>query len=199
MKDRNRLRYHIRAAREWLGQADTSLEMEKDVQGDLKLMLARAELQRAAETSEHPRGRFLKLVPLAVAAVFAATWIGWNHHEDAPAGSGTQESAIVETKPGAGAHAEDFPASALGAGRTEESILSQESRVTEDADLRTAPEALADDIPGKWEEPPPRAREEVQEPERQEKAEPFSGSAPAIPSADMQKLMQSAGKVLRAE
>ena len=39
---RKRLRLHIKAAKEWLGQAEDSLEKERDIQGDLKLMLAKA-------------------------------------------------------------------------------------------------------------------------------------------------------------
>ena len=40
---------HIRAAREWLGKAETSLDRHDDIQGDLKLMLAKAELSHVAE------------------------------------------------------------------------------------------------------------------------------------------------------
>ena len=46
MEDRSRLRRHVRAAREWLGRAEDSLDRAEDVRGDLNLMLAQAELTR---------------------------------------------------------------------------------------------------------------------------------------------------------
>ena len=41
------VRNHIAAAKGWLNQAEDSLEQENDIRGDLNLMLAQAELQRA--------------------------------------------------------------------------------------------------------------------------------------------------------
>lgn len=46
---------HIRAAREWLGRAEDSLAQENDVQGDLKLMLAKAELAHVGHCSASQR------------------------------------------------------------------------------------------------------------------------------------------------
>ena len=45
---RRDLRKHIRAARDWLSRADDSLGRENDAAGELHLMLARAEMQRAS-------------------------------------------------------------------------------------------------------------------------------------------------------
>ena len=80
VEDRSRLRHHVRAAREWLGRAEDSLDRAEDVRGDLNLMLARAELARAQET-ERPRPSVLwmrRIAPLCTAALLAGgilwTW-----------------------------------------------------------------------------------------------------------------------------
>ena len=85
MSDRRRTQQqHIRAARDWLGQAEHSLERENDVQGDLKVMLARAELSHVQDS---PRGRRLKfwgsgIFPAAAAVLLAAgAWTVWHMPE----------------------------------------------------------------------------------------------------------------------
>lgn len=51
MRDRNqKQRRHIRAAREWLGEAEHSLAENHRVRGELKVMLAKAELARVEGT-----------------------------------------------------------------------------------------------------------------------------------------------------
>ena len=68
---------HIRAAREWLGRAEDSLAQENDVQGDLKLMLAKAELAHVGHCPASHRliiwGR-RALAFLAAAGLAAALW-----------------------------------------------------------------------------------------------------------------------------
>lgn len=49
MKQDRKIRQHITAAKGWLSRAEDSLEQENAIQGDLKLMLAQAELKRAQE------------------------------------------------------------------------------------------------------------------------------------------------------
>ena len=74
MKDRNqKQRRHIRAARQWLGEAEHSLAENHRVRGELKVMLAKAELARVEGTPGH---RFVKkwsmrILP-ALAAIFLA-------------------------------------------------------------------------------------------------------------------------------
>ena len=80
MSDRRKTqKNHIRAARDWLGQAEHSLDRENDVQGDLKLMLAKAELSRVQAS---PRGNRLKcwglrFIPAVVALAIAAMAVLW--------------------------------------------------------------------------------------------------------------------------
>ena len=58
MKERNqKQRRHIRAARQWLGEAEHSLAENHRVRGELKVMLAKAELARVEGTPGH---RFVK-------------------------------------------------------------------------------------------------------------------------------------------
>ena len=58
-KRKNRRR-HIKAASDWLIQAEKSIESKNDVQGDLKIMLAKAELQNAENhRSKTPLKKFL--------------------------------------------------------------------------------------------------------------------------------------------
>lgn len=48
----NMMREHIAAAKKWLGKAETSLNNENNIRGDIHLMLAEAELKRAKEKSK---------------------------------------------------------------------------------------------------------------------------------------------------
>lgn len=48
----NMMREHIAAAKKWLGKAETSLNNDNNIRGDIHLMLAEAELKRAKEKSK---------------------------------------------------------------------------------------------------------------------------------------------------
>lgn len=203
MRDRKQLRSHIRAARDWLGQADRSLERENDLQGDLKLMLAQAELQRAKEALPEPAWRRWgrRLLPLAVAGVLAAVlWLPQETPE-ATDERGGKEAAYVP--PPAMAIQETLPPS-VGEGEPDALELEQ----PETPLLPEAVEAQERPLPVQKEAEPLRETEPLgEEATTQESAEKASppGNAgagakvPKVPSEDMQKLMQSAGKVLRAE
>ena len=53
MKDNHgRYRKHIKAAKDWLGRAEDSIDKDNDIRVDLDVMLAQAELQRAKEANE---------------------------------------------------------------------------------------------------------------------------------------------------
>lgn len=196
MQDRrNRLREHIRAAREWLGQAEHSLQHEKDVQGDLKLMLAKAELKRAEETGKQGRvgAVFLRFVPLVAAGAIALGMFyfasGWN----------AEPSVLLEPS-AVTAVQEPLPKD----GQTQQSVDGVASEVA-------APQPAETDAPLQMEEMQPLpAAEPVlpktpawqAEPEAApQQAEPEQAPVEqsGIPSRDMQQLMQSAGQILRAQ
>ncbi|MBB5336362.1 hypothetical protein [Pectinatus brassicae] len=48
----NMMKEHITAAKKWLGKAETSLNNQNNIRGDIHLMLAEAELKRAKEKNK---------------------------------------------------------------------------------------------------------------------------------------------------
>ena len=191
--DRRERAKSIRAAREWLTGAEHALAGEDDLAGDLKLMLARAELARLAADR---RARFRRwaarlLPPLAAAA--AITWIVW----DAPP---TEEFAASTPAQTSEMHADiliptfapietalpiqsvERPASPVP---VEETAVQQETvRPTSDEHQEGARTEAAQtySIP---------THVETAAPERAVIAQP------RVPNADLQHLMQVGGKILR--
>lgn len=172
--DRRERAKSIRAARDWLTGAEHALAGEDDLAGDLKLMLARAELARIA-ADRRARLRHIVawlLLPLVGAAALA--YVVWDtpppvqraeHHVDAPVfAADTVEHAapLTETPPPAAASPQEMPAAA-------------------DA-----------------ERPTPQTQPAAGAVAAQS---PVQSAAPALPSrvpdADMQRLMQVGGKILR--
>ena len=188
--DKDSKRARIKAARDWLGQADDSLERADELQGDLKLMLAKAELEGAS-----PGRRTLRLrkwlsrgAALAVAVLIVLAIENW------PFGREPVQEDISPPVP----------------------VRSLESQPKED---KAAAGQAEEEIHGSGENPPPSG-EPVEErvvavpPQVQESAEAREGTfeagtpqsaasphltyaPPRVPSADQQRLMQEAGEVLR--
>ena len=175
---------HIRAARDWLGQAEHLLDHENDIQGDLKLMLARAELSKVQES---PRGRWfrcwwLRLVPAVLALFIAAGgWLFWQHWQrpDVPV---TANEPVL-----AGSHnpvEESSPPRATGPSvqqaqpDTKTSASASALPASQPATLITVPESSAV-LP------------------HVSAAQPAVTPVPTPPTPATQKLMQSAGKILR--
>ena len=180
---RNRLKRHIAAAKEWLGRAEKSLEQDNAIKGDLHLMLAQAELQRAKETKSGSR-RFrwhgCEFVPLAVAVLLVWAGLGLLDFRtvDRPASLQTMAEELPRTA--APRIPAVKPAAPLPGKAAPAIILPQ----------REAPPAAA---------VKPALAEPAVEPVRQ--AEPPQALAePAkVPPVEMQKLMRAAGKTLRAQ
>lgn len=165
---RTSFKNHVRAAKEWLGEAESSLDKEQDLRGDLKLMLAQAELQRANET-KHLTKRELwlrRIIPLLCAVLLVAViWqmVLFMTPQPAAVPAEPQQPVIQVVR--------EIPV-----------IEKQES---------AAPEVKAvDEVP-------------ADEPTETLSAQdvPVSGetSESAVPSRDMQKLMNTAGQSLRAQ
>ena len=187
--ERERLCAHIRAAKDWLGRAESSLEREEDIKGGLNLMLAQAELQRAKETRR--RERFAKLLAPALALVIAVGGIFVYRMSLPP----SERSNVAETAERLAAPAAPVqpPIPAEPAAPAVESAPVLADSVhggivfapVEAADAPAAEAALeAKAAPAAQGEP--RTAEEVRE-----------DAAPAPPTQDMQKLMLAAGRVLR--
>ena len=173
---------HVRAAREWLGRAENSLEQDDHIRGDLDVMLAQAELQRAQEMDEGAlRRRWLRrLLPAGTAAILAGiAWGLW--------------PAVPETPPGdAGMTAASAPLV-----RQEGTVfVSPEQKIGE----RVSIAEVEIDVPH---ETAPAAIEETAAEERimpeQPERNPEQKQAVRLPSVDMQKLMSQAGQSLRAQ
>ena len=168
----------IRAARDWLGEAESSLESGRDAAGDLKVMLAEAELTRAREkTRLTPWQRFgRRILPLTLFALFVV--LGFFLHPAAEqAGEGTPVS-IQQTA------AENV---------SEVSAAPEEQA----AEAMAAPEPYS--VPAVAPVSPPQESNPAREP-APAAAAPVPASPPAAPvppSQSKQKLMQAAGKVLR--
>lgn len=187
--ERSRLRRHVRAAREWLGRAEDSLDRAEDVRSDLNLMLAQAELMRAKET-ERPSAPMIwarRVAPFCIAAVLAGGSL-WAWRAGVP------------------------PAQELPPGERRIDLRTEEALTGSAASL---PQTLNPIPPAAQETPPVVASPVEPEPsvieaERQE-SEPVADGQEAetppadplpqearLPSEDMQRLMNSAGQSLRA-
>ena len=170
----------IRAARDWLAGAEDALAGADDVSGDLKLMLARAELACMTSTRRARLRRRARILLPALALVALALWGLWYAQVQEPA---AVPAAAVEERaetPAAQVPVEDIPVPAPQVA----SAAPLPPHVTEGAET---PAAAAQDIA-------PAA-----EPVVHESAVPPAAHAPAsrLPSADMQHLMQVGGKILR--
>lgn len=183
--DRDSKRARIQAARDWLGQADASLDRKEDVQGDLKLMLAKAELEGAAPGK---KTRMLKCwlsrgAALALAVLIALFIESWSLDREP-----VQEPDSVEDVPAVADAAEadrgaDVPETAgEQLAQTQEeggniSLVQQSAAAQEETASREGP----------FEAGSPQSA-----------ASPhLTYAPPGVPEPDKQRLMQEAGAVLR--
>ena len=187
---------HVRAAREWLGRAEHSLEQEDHIRGDLDVMLAQAELQRAQETEEgRVRRRWLgRLLPAGAAALVAA--LVWGLWPSVPAPLIDRPSVMPAAEPG-----EAGSASVPAAAATPMAIESSTVRpMTAEIAPPTVPPMTAE-ISSVVEEPS-SVEVPISEAADMEPLPQPSSRVPSrdiLPSRDMQKLMSAAGQSLRAQ
>mgnify|MGYP001012420850 FL=1 len=188
---------HVRAAREWLGRAEDSLEQEDHIRGDLDVMLAQAELQRAQETEEgRVRRRWLgRLLPAGAAALVAA--LVWGLWPSVPAPLIERPSVMPAAEPG-----EAGSASVPAAAATPMAIESSTVRPMTAEIVSPTVSPMTAEISSVVEEP---SSVEVPISEKAADMEPLpqpSSRVPSrdiLPSRDMQKLMSAAGQSLRAQ
>ncbi len=188
---------HVRAAREWLGRAEDSLEQEDHIRGDLDVMLAQAELQRAQETEEgRVRRRWLgRLLPAGAAALVAA--LVWGLWPSVPAPLIERPSVMPAAEPG-----KAVSASVPAAAATPMAIESSTVRPMTAEIVSPTVSPMTAEISSVVEEP---SSVEVPISEKAADMEPLpkpSSRVPSrdiLPSRDMQKLMSAAGQSLRAQ
>ncbi|MBF1683769.1 MAG: preprotein translocase subunit SecG [Selenomonas sp.] len=183
--EREERKRSIRAARDWLAGAEDALAGADDVSGDLKLMLARAELACTTSTRRARLRRRARILLPGLAVIALALWGLWYAQVQEPAAvpAAVPASAEIEERaetPAAQSPVEEAPVPTPQVA----SAAPLSPHVTEGAET---PAAAAQDIA-------PAAAPAVHE-----SAAPPAAHAPAsrLPSADMQHLMQVGGKILR--
>ena len=191
-EERERRCAHIKAAKDWLGRAESSLERENDIKGGLSLMLAEAELQRARETQRMKR--LVQVLAPTLALFFALGGVFLYRALDSPAPSVEQSyaesapkkdhtPAVQEAQASPAASAADAPHGAASAS----SALSEQPVVTS-APAKEA-KTSADVQPAHPIQDAPQV-----EPEQ---AKVAAADIVSPPAHDLQKLMLSAGRILR--
>lgn len=189
-EERERICAHVKAAKDWLGRAESSLEKAEDVRSGLNLMLAEAELQRARETRKGKR--FARFLAPALAVLLAL------------GGVALQRSAEPTASP-----AEKSPAAIVGQGTTiheEKGSEALAERMGAATNLSESREIELPVMPVRVQESPmAQAQGQVQfaEPsqpqpaleQQTEKTKQVPAASP--PTEDMQELMVTAGRVLR--
>ena len=194
MKQDREIRQHITAAKGWLSRAEDSLEQENAIQGDLKLMLAQAELKRAQEKNDKKLcvRWFKRLAPGALACALALGGIIYAQQAE-------DSSSLPKQNPlTSNSLAEQ--ASSTGAGRDKamearesQQNFSEERKFDTPAYVQTQPneEAHSEEVSDTIESRPVEV-------ESQQAASSLKNVQPSeVPAPAMQKLMQSAGSTLR--
>lgn len=189
-EEREKICAHVKAAKDWLGRAESSLEKEEDVRGGLNLMLAEAELQRARETRKGKRfGRFL--AP-ALAVLLALGGIALQRSAEPMAAPAEKRFAAIV---GQGTTIHEEKGSEALAERMGAATNLSESREIElpvmPVQAQESPMARAQGQVQFVEPPQPQPALE------QQTEKPKQTSAASPPTEDMQKLMVTAGRVLR--
>ena len=189
-EEREKICAHVKAAKDWLGRAESSLEKAEDVRGGLNLMLAEAELQRARETRKGKR--FARFLAPALAVLLALGGVALQRSAEPTASSAEKSPAPIV---GQGTTAHEELGSEVLAERMESAAKLSESREIElpvmPARAQESPMAQAQGQAQFAEPPQPQPVLE------QQTEKPKQTSAAAPPTEDMQKLMVTAGRVLR--
>lgn len=194
MKQDRKIRQHITAAKGWLSRAEDSLEQENDIQGDLKLMLAQAELKRAQEKNDKKLcvRWFKRLAPGALACALALGGIIYAQQaEDSP--SLPKQNPLTSTS-----LAEQASSSGAGRDKAMEANKSHQN-LSEDREFDTpAYVQIQPNEEAHLEEVSHTIESRPVEVESQQATPSLKNVQPSqVPAPAMQKLMQSAGSTLR--
>ena len=194
MKQDRKIRQHITAAKGWLSQAEDSLAQENAIQGDLKLMLAQAELKRAQEKNDKKLcvRWFKRLAPGALACALALGGIIYAQQAE-------DSQALPKPNPLTSTSlAEQVSSSGTGRDKAMEAKkshqnLSEEREFDTPAYVQIQPneEAHSEEVSNTIESRPVEV-------ESQQATSSLKNVQPSqVPAPAMQKLMQSAGSTLR--
>ena len=194
MKQDRKIRQHITAAKGWLSRAEDSLAQENAIQGDLKLMLAQAELKRAQEKNDKKLcvRWFKRLAPGALACALALGGIIYAQQaEDSqalPKPNPLTSTSLTEQVSSSGTGRDK----AMEAKKSHQN-LSEEREFDTPAYVQIQPneEAHSEEVSNTIESRPVEV-------ESQQATSSLKNVQPSqVPAPAMQKLMQSAGSTLR--
>lgn len=181
------MRKHISAAKNWLSQAEDSIEEENEIRSDLKLMLAQAELKRAQEKAPQPWliwGR--RLAPLLAAIVLALGYFLYQNPMQEPGSAVNAGTDAVVQQPAMNVSQE--AAMQVAEQRELQEIQGSSGMQANENDVPQAAAAETGAAVTQYTDAlPVTERQEVQQAE----------AKPEVPSARMQELMQNAGSILR--
>ncbi len=177
---RKRFKKHVTAAKEWLGRAEHSLDEKNDIKGDLNLMLAQAEMQRARETKYPKKNHtwIMRLTPAVLAAVIVFGGMGLLKEQERPVVQPIK--TIAEQEASSPENAVPVTVKETTAVKTQQIAQSAEREVQpieEKTVQQTVPAAVHD--------------QKIETETLIQKVD--------IPPENMQKLMRAAGKTLRAQ
>ena len=181
MREADRQARSIRAAREWLGEAEASIEADEGVRGNLKVMLAEAELAHMRK-GKGRTGRLGKvLMPLALALCITAGFAVW-HRAEAPVPA-PHEPPAAATEQASADLSDGQPESAA---QEEQRTLASEDVARIDEPAGVHPKEM-----------PQEGSLHATTPTRPLEEKSHLDDKPKAPDAGMQRLMQTAGKALR--
>ena len=182
---------HITAAKDWLGKAEESIAKDNDIRSDLNIMLAQAELQRAKEKDDTAliRKRLKWILPWITAIGIAVGYVYFLRpelfttvREESPAVTVVKEENVPAKENIIQTDTDDKA----------EIPLQNENNAVKPIDnterVNVSETAVTEKIEGTYRERIEDKNDTVQEAETEKSS---------LPEKDIQKMIQSAGKILR--
>lgn len=182
---------HITAAKDWLGKAEESIAKDNDIRSDLNIMLAQAELQRAKEKDDTAliRKRLKWILPWITAIGIAVGYVYFLRpelfttvREESPAVTVVKEENVPAKENIIQTYTDD---------KAEIPLQNENNAVKpiDNTERVNVPEtAVTEKIEGTYRERIEDKNDTVQEAETEKSS---------LPEKDIQKMIQSAGKILR--
>ena len=182
---------HITAAKDWLGKAEESIAKDNDIRSDLNIMLAQAELQRAKEKDDTAliRKRLKWILPWITAIGIAVGYVYCLRpelfttvREESPAVTVVKEENVPAKENIIQTDTDD---------KAEIPLQNENNAVKpiDNTERVNVPEtAVTEKIEGTYRERIEDKNDTVQEAETEKSS---------LPEKDIQKMIQSAGKILR--
>ena len=182
---------HITAAKDWLGKAEECIAKDNDIRSDLNIMLAQAELQRAKEKDDTAliRKRLKWILPWITAIGIAVGYVYFLRpelfttvREESPAVTVVKEENVPAKENIIQTDTDD---------KAEIPLQNENNAVKpiDNTERVNVPEtAVTEKIEGTYRERIEDKNDTVQEAETEKSS---------LPEKDIQKMIQSAGKILR--